>query len=352
MTDLNRVFFPLRSNVGWFQSADLRSQISDRMKEALLVYDEIIIEDGTFMAAITEHGSSAPYLPPGYLSNDERTIEFERDLKPDELVIGIGDEGQMPKDFYNFGMTSARYKIDYFDLFRNTDLSSHTFIKQYVIQDLAFPGEAKKLIQRNSFEDKSRFTDIHPNTFARDLVIDSLNRDLIVSILLKSAIVLDPDHRTLLQRKSQIPKDGVQLSEVKEQVVVRRLLSIAAPNFSALSIEQVFELRYDPLWQDFRSYVGEVLDSISSDPEMLLDEKAIDNLVRTKIERDLFQARKEKHMTGRKLAIDLSFGLTSLIPGYGLIPTIAGMEKNSSRVFDRQKWVVCLSLKTGKRVID
>jgi len=64
------------------------------MKEALLIYDEIIIEDGTFMAAITEHGSSAPYLPPGYLSNDERTIEFERDLKPDELVIGIGDEGQ------------------------------------------------------------------------------------------------------------------------------------------------------------------------------------------------------------------------------------------------------------------
>lgn len=82
MTDLNRVFFPLRSNVGWFQSADLRSQIADRMKESLLIYDQIIVEDGTFTAAITETGGLAPYIPPGYLSEDERTIDFERDLKP------------------------------------------------------------------------------------------------------------------------------------------------------------------------------------------------------------------------------------------------------------------------------
>ncbi len=115
MTDLNRVFFPLRSNVGWFQSADLRSQMADRVKQALLIYDEIVVEDGTFMAAITEHGSSAPYLPPGYLADDERVIEFVRDLKPDNLIIGIGPDGQMPTDYVNYGMTSARYKIDYFD---------------------------------------------------------------------------------------------------------------------------------------------------------------------------------------------------------------------------------------------
>lgn len=343
MTDLNRVFFPLRSNVGWFQSADLRAQIADRIKQALLIYDELVIEDGTFTAAITETGSIAPYFPPGHLSDDERTIEFERDLKPDNLILGLGPEGQMPTNFYNYGMTSVRYKIDYYDIFRGIDLPSYHFIKPVVVQDYAFPPEATELIRRNSFEDSYRFRDFHPNTFARDLVVKNLNRDLVTSILLRSAVVLDNDHGSLLRRKSQIPKEGIQLSQVKEQVVVSRLVSIAAPNFTALSVEQVLDLREDALWQDFRNYVRDVLSSISSDPAVLADERALDDLVRSKIERDLFLARKERHMTGSKLNIDLGLGVTSLIPGYGLLATAAGMAKSTGQYLeDRSGWFAFL----------
>jgi hypothetical protein len=343
MTELNRVFFPLRSNVGWFQSADLRSQIADRMKEALLIYDEVLMEDGTFTAAITETGSIAPYLPPGFLSDKERTIDFARDLKPTSVVIGLGADGEMPTEYHNFGVSSVKYKIDYFDLFRGIDLSLYSFVKPIVVYDLAFPFEARDLINRNSFEDRSRFADLHQNTFARDLTINGLNRDLIASILLRSAVVLDPDHRRLLEKKSQIPKDGVQLKQVEEQVVVRRLLSIAAPNFSDQSIQHILELRDDAMWQDFRGYIGEVLASISTDPEILIDEKAIEELVRSKIERDLFLARKEKQMTGSKLTIDLGLGLTSLIPGYGLIPTVVSMEKSMAEYLnDRSGWFAFL----------
>ena len=343
MTDLNRIFFPLRSNVGWFQSADLRSQMADRVKQALLIYDEIVIEDGTFMAAITENGSSAPYLPPGSLPDHERVIEFERDLKPDNLIIGIGADGQMPTDYVNYGMTSARYKIDYFDIFRGINLSSYNFIKPVVVQDLAFPPEAKELIQRNSFEDSYRFRDMDPNTFSRDLIIRSLNRDLIASILLRSAIILDARHGSLLQKKSQLPKDVVQLSLVKEQVVVRRLISMAAPDFPSLSIERVLELREDTLWQDFRNYVREILSSIGSDPEMFADERAFEDRVRNKIERDLFEARKERHMTGKKLSVDLGLGVTSLIPGYGILSTAAGMAKSTGQYLkDRSGWFAFL----------
>jgi hypothetical protein len=75
----------------------------------------------------------------------------------------------------------------------------------------------------------------------------------------------------------------------------------------------------------------------------MADENAIDDLVRTKIERDLFTARKEKHMTGRKLGIDLTLGLTSLIPGYGLIPTVGGMEKATAEYLkDRSGWFAFL----------
>jgi hypothetical protein len=77
-------------------------------------------------------------------------------------------------------------------------------------------------------------------------------------------------------------------------------VSGAAPDFSSLSIERVLEIREDTLWQDFTSYVGEILSSISSDPEILVDESSFEDRVRQKIERDLFEARKEKHMTDKE----------------------------------------------------
>ena len=83
----NRVFLPLRSNIGWFQSANLKNMISNRVKEAILIYDELYIEDGTFQATIFENGSFSPYFPPGFVSPDERTIECERDLKPTRMGI-------------------------------------------------------------------------------------------------------------------------------------------------------------------------------------------------------------------------------------------------------------------------
>jgi hypothetical protein len=240
-------------------------------------------------------------------------------------------------------MTSARYKIDYFDIFRGINLSSYNFIKPVIVQDFAFPSEAKELIQRNSFEDRYRFRDIDQNTFSRDLIINSLNRDLVASILLRSAVILDARHGSLLQRKSEISKDGLQLSPVKEQVVVRRLISIAAPDFSSLSVERVLEIREDTLWQDFRNYIGEILSSISSDPEILVDERAFEDHVRQKIERDLFEARKEKHMTGKKLSVDLGLGVTSLIPGYGIFSTVAGMAKSTGQYLnDRSGWFAFL----------
>lgn len=64
----NRVFLPLRSNVGWFQSVNLKNMISNRVKEAILIYDELYIEDGTFQATILEDGELAIDLGLGITS--------------------------------------------------------------------------------------------------------------------------------------------------------------------------------------------------------------------------------------------------------------------------------------------
>lgn len=97
MTNLHKVYFPLRSNIGWFQNIDLQREITNRVKQALLFYDELIIEDGTFEAEIVDNGGFYPYHPPGSLSSEYRTIEYERDIKQTDMFLAVGQNDSSPR---------------------------------------------------------------------------------------------------------------------------------------------------------------------------------------------------------------------------------------------------------------
>lgn len=191
MDNLNRVFLPLRSNIGWFKSADLREEISTRVKEAILLYDELYIEDGTFRVDIVEEsGSFKQYLPPGSIPIDKRTVEDKRDLQPTEMTIGIGPDGaNAPTAVILHGNASIRFKVDYHEIFKNVEISDYDFIKFIILNEHSFPEEAKRTIVDESWSDKRRFKDLYSNEKIRDLVIDNLNHDLISSILLNSSAI-------------------------------------------------------------------------------------------------------------------------------------------------------------------
>lgn len=319
MSDPNRVYFPLRSNVGWFQSLNLQNEITNRVKESILIHDQLFIEDGTFLVDILDKGGKrALWTPPGVLPQELRTVEFTQDLKPEDIMVLMGPEGQQPTDVVLQGKASVRFKIDYYNVFKGLNVSSYDFLKFVIVDDMQIPSEAKQLIQHNAFMDKGRFRDIETNSWLRDLVIENLNRDLIVSMLLQSGVVLDPRHGELLKRKHKAATGTDQMARNEEAAVVRHLLNVAAPNFSEMPIEQVIELRDHRLWQSFRAFVSEVISDVKMNPEVLTDPRAFDDAVRNKIDRALFEALKAKHPTGINLIVDLGLGLLGLIDGLGL----------------------------------
>ena len=343
MNHQNGVFFPLRSNVGWFQSLDLKNAISNRVKEALLVYDELYIEDGTFTAEVLENGMWAPYSPPGGMPPEQRTIEYDRDVKPCTMTIAVRPGGQPPEQTVARGKTVARFKVDYYEIFRNVATSTYDFLKFVVVDKSSFPDEARRIVQRQSRKDKSTFKGIHPNRFFRDLVVDSLNLDLVTSIMLNSAVVLDARHEDLLRRKCRLPGSFASFVPVGEEIAVHHLLSVAAPNFCRLGVEQVLELREDSLWSTFRVFVSDIVSTIRTDPGILIDPRCLADTIHKKADRALFEELKKKHATGHQLAIDLGLGLTSLIPGYGILPTLAGVAKSVHRhLQDKSGWFAFL----------
>jgi hypothetical protein len=102
--DTNRVLFPLRSNIGWFQSSELQEEIAKNIKQSLLLYDEIYIEDGTLFAEVKQNGSSVAFAPPGRLAKDQRSIEYQ-DLAPSDKPTKIDSIEVLT------GESIARFKI-------------------------------------------------------------------------------------------------------------------------------------------------------------------------------------------------------------------------------------------------
>jgi len=347
MEGLNRVFLPLRSNIGWFKSLDLRGDISNRVKESILLYDEIYIEDGTFKADVLD-GSSGPfkrYYPPGFIPPEQRTIEYERDLKPTEMTIGIGRDGDdAPRATISQGNTLNRFKIDYYEIFKNIEISDYNFLKFTVFQnEYGLPRNAKDIIREQSREDKRTFRDIHPNNAILDLVIDNLNHDLVTSVLLKSSIVMDSRHQYILKEKCWHPESTFRSKPVVEHAALNQILEVSVPEFSSLSIEEVLELRDDRSWCNFRDFVGNTVSTVKDDPEILIDHQALEKAVRSQYDKAMFEELERKYLTGPKLVMDLGLGATSLIPVFGVIPTaVSGGKSLKDYWDDKSTWFAFL----------
>lgn len=148
------------------------------------------------------------------------------------------------------------------------------------------------------------------------------------SILLRAAVIVDPRHEELLRKKCRIPESAVRLRPVKEEVALHHLLSVAVPNFSEVSIERILELREDDLWHSFREFLRDIVSTIKADPEVLIDPQQLEGITHKRVDRVLFDELKKKYSTRSELAIDLGLGITSLIPGFGILPTLMSSTKS------------------------
>lgn len=129
----NRVFFPLRSNIGSFQSLDLQEEMASNIKQSILVYDEVYIEDGTLTASVIDNGNFVSYEPPDKLPSDQRTIEYERDLKPSSMSFKVKSPEGKWLDLMG-GNSIAKFKVDYYKIFEGIERSDYDFLKFAVLE--------------------------------------------------------------------------------------------------------------------------------------------------------------------------------------------------------------------------
>ncbi|VVB62639.1 Uncharacterised protein [uncultured archaeon] len=335
MDDINRVFFPLRSNIGWFQSAELQEKIANKVKQSILLYDEIYIEDGTLMVEVKPNGSSVLYAPPGRFPEDQRSIEYQRDLEPTDIPTTI-DGIQLLT-----GKSIARFKIDFFKIFEGLEQSDFNFIKFILIKG-QIPEEFDKIIKQETNEDKKQLKDLKMPMPLRDLIISNLNYDILFSALLQSAILLDSTHHQLIEKKCAYAPN-LKRTESPASSAMRSFIEFPAPNFSKMTMSQVLELREENGWQDLRRAVTSIISTLQDNIEIFNDPVRLEKTINYECNSAIFNELKRLHPSGRDTVVDLALCGASFLPYVGMIPSAISAGKTLYKYLDeRDNWTAFL----------
>lgn len=71
----NTFFFPLRTNVQYFDSPETRLSLEERVKQASLLFENLLFEEGMYHATVWEREGGGPsfdmWYPPHFLDLDK-----------------------------------------------------------------------------------------------------------------------------------------------------------------------------------------------------------------------------------------------------------------------------------------
>lgn len=200
-----RCLFPLRTSVEWFKDS-LSPAIGGRVKQAVVLYDDVLFEDGAFEADLTDGGAFQVWHPADAVT-EERLAELRRPPPPGiEVSVSFGKEEEYgvpaPADAMRtivHGKIVARYiaEFNYSVLAElaefNTGWAQLTGTGG---ASRAHGAELGRLMLRDRFDEQ--LLGDRPNE--RHFVIDAFYRDLALSSQLGATISMSPLFEPMLER--------------------------------------------------------------------------------------------------------------------------------------------------------
>ncbi|MFH1058768.1 MAG: hypothetical protein V1797_08845 [Pseudomonadota bacterium] len=348
MANIRKVYFPLRSNISVFEHEELSEEISLRIKQSILTYDQVIFENGTYVHDFWEDGSFGTYFPPGVIPESDRLISYERDIKNTKMKLAFYPETNGVADYNKGhclldGTTTRRYKIDFYHLLKNIEDEHLDFVKYITVDKSKFPREANKLIDVLNFHDRRGLTGSDSERLIAGEAIKNINYDLVTSTLLGSAISLDGIHSELIRKKPPRIEVDFSTTPSQESIVINRLSTLFIPNLHEIPLTQIIKMRKDRLWVDFRQFVAELSESIilGGNKEVVPENNYLE------IDRHIIKALAkecEKHRGRMTLVLDICMQLVSFIPGCELISGLLGLGKSTiSHLKNHSGWFAYIS---------
>jgi hypothetical protein len=322
-------FFPLRSNVGYFDSPQEYLSLIGRIKQASLLYDYLVFEEGIYTATVWDSGVFDYWMPPDRVS--DATLDKMRDsFKPtgDESALWIQPAGGQPVALFS-GEVHRRFHCEFHSALRRLDAEDLPWIRTQSFE-LTDTGKRLANIIKNDLEGYFNEIGTPINQFLKSKMVSNLSHDLAIISGMQAPASIDAMYAPILYKRSQVqPAPGFSA------------LHVALPNVSDLDWEQILELRDQECLVQFRqklisleSLVTQMIDAGVIDEanyQIALHQAMMDELLK-----ELASALPKLGAVIGGAVLDL---LINSIPIPGVSTAISAMRGAASVDESRKSWV-------------
>lgn len=339
---MSRVYFPLRTSVELFETRE-SPEAPTRVKEAALLYDELIFEVGLLDVTVTPSWANVWWTPP-----DQMTPEMlERTRRPvplgEEAYIAFGKQPAegVPApapDVVLADAVSAQYIAEFHSGILNELLPLELdWVQTVALGSSDNPAKhhsaAHRVIRSLNFSDL-RDKELLPDAsdFERSFVYKSFNRDSTVAASAGAAFNISPlFHPMVARRRIGHDQPGSEA------------LGVIVPNIGALPWEAVLEFRDHPGSAEARAKLREFEEKVAA--EEPADAYAFLKRVSQEVNNGYEQALEDlAPKLPEKLALEIAKTVISVSTGIGPIieKLLTVGESVAEREEFRRSWVSAL----------
>lgn len=306
----NTFFFPLRTNVQYFDSPEARLKLEERVKQASLLHDSLLFEGGIYTASAWEGGGGKVFemwYPP-------ESFDLDALARDEERFQPTGGEPYVKFDNYVFasGKAERQFRAQFHLLLYKMGADTLPWIEvQVFAADSELDNEIKNLARKDQ---ELVAGHISASRRLQDKIAYNLNRDLVLASQLQVAASLDEMFSPLVHQKAE-------RDHSIQPALGFSALEVAVPDWSSLTWEEVFKLREHPSLVEFRKKMVTVervaREAVSQDAHTDLNHE-ISQIITAEVSEELYNLRETRAGVVRDVVIDL---LTSPVSGISTLVT-------------------------------
>lgn len=308
-------FFPLRSNIGYFDEIDGYLSLIDRIKQASLLYDHLFFEAGVYDSVVYEQGVYEFWHPPVNIDIEE--------LEHDRLAHQpTGGESalyvQLPGQSEMFSLVSGPVVRRLRSEFHTTLYKIHSdHIPWIHVEPLELTKEGEDIVKNMQGEFRDYITSTQPDTnkWLAGKIAFNLGRDLLISSDMRSSASINSSFAPIVATKARYSPAPLLTA-----------LEVSVPNFTELSWEDIDIIRNLPSLVEFRKKMYEIelsarlgADIHNEEGEYSLKYRLL-QAFNKELTKELREYQPKTAETVGNIGIDIAFELIGqMIPGAGLI---------------------------------
>lgn len=306
--NVNDVYFPLRSNIDFFENKSNQPDFISKIKQSILLYNTLYFDAGAYSISCGENGSFSNYYPPEHIEPLDLDVP---DSTSRGFYVGMREEpnGKTVVPI-RYSEKSKNYLVCFQNIISDMGLENEKFIN-YKIPELN--KEGKNILSKTNWNTREYKKYIEGYSFCKSKVLENFNHSLIVSTDINASPMLDKLHDKLIEN---ITMDVFKAADMRIEIFneINDLFKFTLPNFSSLPVNEILDIRKDKLFENIRQNILKINNAIINGDYNKSDSKAL-------FMKELMDEAREIGPNNGKIVLNGLLLMMSLVPD----PTIGSV---------------------------